>query len=158
MATYRLYPDSTELIEGAKSESFRLTTVNARLGHLSAFIERDKEKLYRKHKRHKNLTKANAIPTAIGVACLTVGGSLNSVGIGVIAGGRLIGIGVACGVGALVILRLGKASNYSAYEELATLGQAKLSFPQKRNLSISESECEFRNLVCDRWLRRLYKF
>ena len=117
MATYRVYPDLTELKEGAKSESFRLATVNTRLGHLSTSIERDKEKLHKKHKRHKNLKKANAILTAAGVACSTVGEALSSVGIGVIAGGPVIGIGVACGVGALVILRLDKAINYSVYEK-----------------------------------------
>ena len=48
-----------------------------------------------------------------------------------IAGGPVIGIGVACGAVALVILRLGKASNYSVYEKLVTLGQANLSFLQE---------------------------
>ena len=65
-----------------------------------------------------------------------------------IAGGPVIGIGVACGVGVLVILHLDKASNYSVYEKLVTLGQAKLSFLQKlvskalSDGSISESEFE----------------
>ena len=46
-------------------------------------------------------------------------------------GGPAIGVGAACGIGALITLRLCKTSNHELYQQLVTLGQAKLSFLQK---------------------------
>ena len=46
-------------------------------------------------------------------------------------GGPPIGVGAVCGIGALVALRLCKTSNHELYQQLVTLGQAKLSFLQK---------------------------
>ena len=46
-------------------------------------------------------------------------------------GGSAIGLEAACGIGALVTLRLCKTSNHELYQQLVTLGQAKHCFLQK---------------------------
>ena len=122
------YPDLTQL---KNKDAFRLTTINTRLASLTDRIERDCEKLTKKRKRYKKLVGANAILTTVGVACSTAGGALSSTGVGVMVGGPAIGLGAVCGVGALVALRLRKTSNHALYQQLVTLGQAKLSFLQK---------------------------
>ena len=72
------------------------------------------------------------ILTGIGVALSTAGGALSGTGVRVVVGGPAIGVGAACGIGALITLRLCKTSNHELYQQLVTLGQAKLSFLQKQ--------------------------
>ena len=122
------YPDLTQL---KNKDAFRLATINTRLASLTDRIERDREKLTKKRKRHKKLVSANVTLTSIGVACSTVGGALSGTGVGVMVGGPAIGVGAACGIGALITLRLCKTSNHELYQQLVTLGQAKISFLQK---------------------------
>ena len=122
------YPDLTQL---KNKDAFRLATINTRLASLTDRIERDREKLTKKRKRHKKLVGANAILTGIGVALSTAGGALSGTGVGVMVGGPAIGLGAVCGLGAMITLRLCKTSNHELYQQLVTLGQAKLSFLQK---------------------------
>ena len=122
------YPDLTQL---KNKDAFRLATINTRLAILTDRIERDREKLTKRRKRHKKLAGANVILTGIGVACSTAGGALSGTGVGVMVGGPAIGLGAACGIGALITLRLCTTSNHELHQQLVTLGQAKLSFLQK---------------------------
>ena len=122
------YPNLTQL---KNKDAFRLATINTRLASLTDRIERDREKLTKKTKRYKKLVGANVILTGIGVTLSTAGGALSGTGVGVVVGGPAIGVGAACGIGALVALRLCKTSNHELYQQLVTLGQAKLSFLQK---------------------------
>ena len=122
------YPDLTQL---KNKDAFRLATINTRLASLTDRIERDREKLTKKRRRHKKLVSANVILTGVGVACSTVGGALSGTGVGVMVGGPAIGVGAACGIGALITLHLCKTSNHELYQQLVTLGQAKISFLQK---------------------------
>ena len=122
------YPDLTQL---KNKDAFRLATINTRLTSLTDLIERDREKLTKKRKRHKKLVGANVILTGIGVALSTTGGALSGTGVGVMVGGPAIGLGAVCGLGAMITLRLCKTSNHELYQQLVTLGQAKLSFLQK---------------------------
>ena len=122
------YPDLTQL---KNKDAFRLATINTRLASLTDRIERDREKLTKKRRRHKKLVSANVILTGVGVACSTVGGAMSWTGVGVIVGGPAIGVGAACGIGALITLHLCKTSNHELYQQLVTLGQAKISFLQK---------------------------
>ena len=122
------YPDLTQL---KNKDAFRLATINTRLASLTDRIERDREKLTKKRRRHKKLVRANVILTGVGVACSTAGGALSGTGVGVMVGGPAIGVGAVCGLGALITLRLCKTSNHELYQQLVTLGQAKLSFLQK---------------------------
>ena len=122
------YPDLTQL---KNKDAFRLATINTGLASLTDRIERDREKLTKKRKRYKKLVGANVILTGIGVALSMAGGALSGTGVGVVVGGPAIGVGAVCGIGALVALRLCKTSNHELYQQLVTLGQAKLSFLQK---------------------------
>ena len=81
------------------------------------------------------------ILTGIGVALSTAGGALSGTGVGVVVGGPAIGVGAVCGVGALVALRLCKTSNHELYQQLVTLGQAKLSFLQKLVSKALSDQC-----------------
>ena len=56
------YPDLTQLKNKGAS---RLATINTRLASLTDRIERDREKLTKKRKRHKKLMGANVILTGI---------------------------------------------------------------------------------------------
>ena len=123
------YPDLTQL---KNKDAFRLlATINTRLASLTDRIERDREKLTKKRKRYKKLVGENVIRTGIGVALSTAGGALSGTGVGVVMGAPAIGVGAACGIGALITLRLCKTINHELYQQLVTLGQAKLSFLQK---------------------------
>ena len=119
------YPDLTQL---KNKDAFRLATINTRLASLTDRIDRDREKLTKKRKRHKKLVGANVILTGIGVALSTAGGVLSGTGVGVMVGGPAIGLGAVCGLGALITLRLCKTSNHELYQQLVTLGQAKFPF------------------------------
>ena len=122
------YRDLTQL---KNKDAFRLATINTRLVRLTDCIERDREKLTKKRKRHKKLVGANVILTGIGVALSTAGGALSGTEVGVMVGGPAIGLGALCRLGAMITLRLCKTSNHELYQQLVTLGQAKLSFLQK---------------------------
>ena len=121
----------TDLTQLKNKDAFRLATINTRLASLTDRIERDREKLTKKRKRHKKLLRANVILTGIEVACSTAGGALSGTGVGVMVGGPAIKVGAACGIGALITLRLCKTSNHELYQQLVTSGQAKISFLQK---------------------------
>ena len=132
------YPDLTKL---KNKDAFRLATINTRLASLTDRIERNREKLTKKRKRYKKLVGANVILTGIGVALSTAGGALSGTGVGVVAGGPAIGVGAVCGIGALITLRLCKTSNHELYQQLVTLGQAKLSFLQKLVSKALSDQC-----------------
>ena len=132
------YPDLTQL---KNKDAFRLATINTRLASLTDRIERDREKLTKKRNRYKKLVGANVILTGIGVALSTAGGALSGTGVGVMVGGPAIGVGAACGIGAMITLRLCKTSNHELYQQLVTLGQAKLSFLQKLVSKALSDEC-----------------
>ena len=85
--------------------------------------------------------RANVILTGVGVACSTAGGALSGTGVGVMVGGRAIGVGAVCGIGALITLHLCKTSNHELYQQLVTLGQAKLSFLQKLVSKALSDQC-----------------
>ena len=112
-------------------DTFRRSTVSARLASLTDRLERDREKLTKKRKRRELLVRANVILTGIGVACSTVGGALSGTGVGIVVSGPVVGVGALCGVGALLTLRLHKANDPELNQELVTLGQAKISHLQK---------------------------
>ena len=132
------YPDLTQL---KNKDAFRLATINTRLASLTDRIERDREKLTKKRRRHKKLVRANVMLTGIGVACSTAGGALSGTGVGVMVGGPAIGVGAVCGIGALITLHLCKTSNHELYQQLVTLGQAKLSFLQKLVSKALSDQC-----------------
>ena len=135
------YPDLTQL---KNKDAFRLATINTRLASLTDRIERDREKLTKKRRRHKKLVRANVILTGVGgvgVACSTAGGALSGTGVGVMVGGPAIGVGAVCGIGALITLHLCKTSNHELYQQLVTLGQAKLSFLQKLVSKALSDQC-----------------
>ena len=138
-----MYPDLTQL---KNKDAFRLATINTRLASLTDRIERDREKLTKKRRRHKKLVRANVILTGVGVACSTAGGALSGTGVGVMVGGPAIGVGAVCGIGALITLHLCKTSNHELYQQLVTLGQANLSFLQKL-VSKALSEEQFDEII-----------